>query len=106
MLLIWGQVSPFMEKGNVREYLRDHPEVAVLPILPQIADGLEYLHSKDVVHGDIRGVCRVNAHSEGCTRTDSQSHIGRITSWCPRRESRTFLTLACQRFRSMCVAYW
>lgn len=67
MLLSFDQVSPFMEKGNIREYLRDHPEVAILPLLLQIADGLEYLHSKDVVHGDIRGVCHKRCFRESRT---------------------------------------
>lgn len=45
-----------MEHGNIREYLKGDPDVPRLPMIWQIADGMDYLHSKNVVHGDIRGV--------------------------------------------------
>ena len=45
-----------MERGNIREYLREYPDIPKLPMLRRIAGGLEYLHSQNVIHGDIRGV--------------------------------------------------
>ncbi|KAJ7026721.1 kinase-like domain-containing protein [Mycena alexandri] len=48
-------VSPWMEHGTVLKYLRDHGRTDVDKLLYEIAQGLEYLHLHDVVHGDLRG---------------------------------------------------
>jgi len=50
-------VSPWMENGDVLEYLRQYPERNRVKLLLQIAMGLEYLHTFDpvVVHGDLKG---------------------------------------------------
>ncbi|KAJ6486748.1 hypothetical protein C8R45DRAFT_267767 [Mycena sanguinolenta] len=52
-------VSPwmnFMKHGTILKYLRDHGCAAVTRLLLEIAQGLDYLHSMDVVHGDLRGI--------------------------------------------------
>ncbi|KDQ16918.1 hypothetical protein BOTBODRAFT_129246 [Botryobasidium botryosum FD-172 SS1] len=46
-------VSPYMQNGNAREYARKHPGMNCLRILLQVAEGLEYLHGLNAVHGDI-----------------------------------------------------
>ncbi|KDQ52315.1 hypothetical protein JAAARDRAFT_139068, partial [Jaapia argillacea MUCL 33604] len=50
-------VSPFMENGTILEYTicytLSHPEITHL--LLQVAEGLEYLHDENIVHGDLRG---------------------------------------------------
>ncbi|KAF7347172.1 Kinase-like protein [Mycena venus] len=48
-------VSPWMKHGTVLNYLKEHGHTAVDKILYEVAQGLEYLHSCDVVHGDLRG---------------------------------------------------
>ncbi|EIN10219.1 kinase-like protein, partial [Punctularia strigosozonata HHB-11173 SS5] len=51
-------VSPWMTNGTVIDYLkRCHPpsQAVVDRLLVEIARGLSYLHSQDVVHGDLRG---------------------------------------------------
>ncbi|KAJ7812049.1 kinase-like domain-containing protein [Mycena leptocephala] len=48
-------VSPWMKYGTVSKYLRDRGRGAVSRLLLEIAQGLEYLHSKSIVHGDLRG---------------------------------------------------
>ncbi|KAJ7619423.1 kinase-like domain-containing protein [Roridomyces roridus] len=48
-------VSPWMEHGTVLNYLKDHGRANVDKVLFEVAQGLEYLHSHDVVHGDLRG---------------------------------------------------
>ncbi|KAI5119291.1 hypothetical protein M0805_008206 [Coniferiporia weirii] len=47
-------VSEFMECGTVMRYVKDHPEHDVIHLILGIAEGLVYLHEKDVVHGDIK----------------------------------------------------
>ncbi|KAJ7202467.1 kinase-like domain-containing protein [Mycena haematopus] len=49
-------ISPWMEHGTVINYLKTHGYANVDKLLYEIAQGLEYLHSKNIVHGDLRGV--------------------------------------------------
>ncbi|KAJ7482316.1 kinase-like domain-containing protein, partial [Mycena galericulata] len=48
-------VSPWMEHGTVLKYLKDHGHANVDKLLSEIAQGLQYLHSQNIVHGDLRG---------------------------------------------------
>ncbi|KAJ7762147.1 kinase-like domain-containing protein [Mycena metata] len=48
-------VSPWLEHGTVLKYLNDHGRQNVDKLLFEIAQGLEYLHSQNIVHGDLRG---------------------------------------------------
>ncbi|KAF6752648.1 TKL/TKL-ccin protein kinase [Ephemerocybe angulata] len=47
-------ISPYCERKSVLEYIKAHPEVIRLPIILGVAKGLQYLHSRDAIHGDIR----------------------------------------------------
>ncbi|KAJ6524513.1 kinase-like domain-containing protein, partial [Mycena capillaripes] len=51
-------VSPWMEHGTVMNYLRVHGHAnrtdKALQLF-EIAQGLQYLHSRNIVHGDLRG---------------------------------------------------
>ncbi|KAJ6476320.1 kinase-like domain-containing protein, partial [Mycena sanguinolenta] len=48
-------VSPWMEHGTVISYLKTHGHANVDKLLYEVAQGLEYLHSHNLVHGDLRG---------------------------------------------------
>ncbi|KAJ7133061.1 kinase-like domain-containing protein [Mycena epipterygia] len=48
-------VSPWMEHGTILNYLKLHGRANVDKLLFEIAQGLEYLHSRNIVHGDLRG---------------------------------------------------
>ncbi|KAF9499684.1 kinase-like protein [Pleurotus eryngii] len=48
-------VSPWIENGTVMSYLRKRRGVNVAQLLFEVAQGLEYLHSMKVCHGDLRG---------------------------------------------------
>ncbi|KAJ7235848.1 kinase-like domain-containing protein [Mycena rebaudengoi] len=48
-------VSPWMEHGTVLKYLQEHGRRSVDKFLSEIAQGLQYLHSQNIVHGDLRG---------------------------------------------------
>ncbi|CUA67887.1 Kinesin light chain [Rhizoctonia solani] len=47
-------VSPWMEFGNLRDYLKQHPHINRLSVVIQVVEGLAYLHSVPMVHGDIK----------------------------------------------------
>ncbi|KAI9215966.1 kinase-like domain-containing protein, partial [Blastocladiella britannica] len=47
-------VMPLMEGGNVTEYAKDRPHEH-LRLLHETAQGMAYLHSKSIVHGDLKG---------------------------------------------------
>ncbi|KAJ7920040.1 kinase-like domain-containing protein [Mycena leptocephala] len=48
-------VSPWMKHGTILKYLRARGRGDMNRLLFEIAQGLEYLHSRNVVHGDLRG---------------------------------------------------
>jgi serine/threonine protein kinase len=65
-------VSPWMGHGTVMDYLKNHGHENVDKLvgslsrsnrctditlqLYEVAQGLQYLHSRNIVHGDLRGV--------------------------------------------------
>ncbi|KAF9643105.1 kinase-like protein [Thelephora ganbajun] len=48
-------VSPWMPDGTLLQYLNKYPGANRVSIMIGVADGLSYLHSSDVVHGDMKG---------------------------------------------------
>ncbi|KAJ7062117.1 kinase-like domain-containing protein [Mycena amicta] len=48
-------VCPWMKNGTVCKYIKNNPSQPVEALLLEIANGLQYLHSQLVVHGDLRG---------------------------------------------------
>ncbi|KAK1219883.1 hypothetical protein PQX77_017363 [Marasmius sp. AFHP31] len=48
-------VSPWMFNGTASEFLKRRPKADVDKLLYEVAQGIEYLHSEGVVHGDIKG---------------------------------------------------
>ncbi|KXN84740.1 Serine/threonine-protein kinase HT1 [Leucoagaricus sp. SymC.cos] len=49
-----GIVSPWITNGDLRGYLTKYPDTPRLPFILDIISGLEYLHSLDIVHGDLK----------------------------------------------------
>ncbi|KAI9207839.1 kinase-like domain-containing protein [Polychytrium aggregatum] len=49
-------VSPFMPRGTLSTYVSDHTPRSEerLRLLFQVAAGMAYLHSKDIIHGDLK----------------------------------------------------
>ncbi|KAJ6474388.1 kinase-like domain-containing protein [Mycena vulgaris] len=48
-------VSPWMAHGTVLKFLNDYRRANVIELLSEIAQGLQYLHLENIVHGDLRG---------------------------------------------------
>ncbi|RDB27522.1 Serine/threonine-protein kinase STY8 [Hypsizygus marmoreus] len=50
-----GLVSPWMENGNVNEFLRKNPDADRRLLVSDVASGMLYLHQNGVIHGDFKG---------------------------------------------------
>ncbi|KAJ7233175.1 kinase-like domain-containing protein, partial [Mycena rebaudengoi] len=48
-------VSPWMAYGTVLQYLNEHGRSNVDKLLFEVVQGLQYIHSCNIVHGDLRG---------------------------------------------------
>ncbi|KAF9257053.1 kinase-like protein, partial [Marasmius fiardii PR-910] len=48
-------VAPWMANGEITKYLKVNPTHDRLRVLSEIAAGLMYLHSRNIIHGDIKG---------------------------------------------------
>ncbi|EDR06616.1 uncharacterized protein LACBIDRAFT_299574 [Laccaria bicolor S238N-H82] len=60
-------VSPWMENGNITEYLRRHPHANRLLLIWDIILGVQFLHENQVIHGDLKGLnVLVNRSGRGC----------------------------------------
>ncbi|KAJ7690911.1 kinase-like domain-containing protein [Mycena olivaceomarginata] len=82
-------VSPWMKYGTVLKYLRDRGCGDVDRLLLEIAQGLDYLHSMNIVHGDLRGTNILISDDENAclsdfglatTISDADSTAGALTS--------------------------
>ncbi|KDQ19166.1 hypothetical protein BOTBODRAFT_485672 [Botryobasidium botryosum FD-172 SS1] len=47
-------VSPWIPNGDLLTYLKSHPQIDRKAMVLEIAGALEYLHKKEVVHGDVK----------------------------------------------------
>jgi len=51
-----AMISPLCHNGDVSQYLLSNPRVDRQAIIVGVANSLEYLHWRNVVHGDLKGV--------------------------------------------------
>jgi len=70
-------LSPWMEQGDMTQFLEHNPEVDRMKLILQIAEGLRYLHTYKpiVVHGDLKGAnVLVSESGEACLGDFGLSH--------------------------------
>ncbi|KAF7368756.1 hypothetical protein MVEN_00200700 [Mycena venus] len=106
-------VSPWMKNGTVLEYLESHGRGEVDRLLLETAEGLRYLHSMNIVHGDLRGnnilisddfsVClsdfglaNIICDSETTVAASSSNHAGSTRWFAPELIRPT--AFGCDRF--------
>ncbi|KAG8792909.1 hypothetical protein FRC12_004495 [Ceratobasidium sp. 428] len=51
-----GLVSPWMHNGSLPQYLLRYPRTNRCNLSIQVAEGVVYLHSQNIIHGDLKGV--------------------------------------------------
>ncbi|KAH7338686.1 WD40-repeat-containing domain protein [Rhizoctonia solani] len=51
-----GMVSEWMDNGNLHEYLRKNSHVDQFQLSIHVASGLAYMHTYDMVHGDLKAL--------------------------------------------------
>jgi serine/threonine protein kinase len=47
-------ISPLCPSGNIKRYITINPSANKLQLIKEVAVGLKYLHSENVIHGDIQ----------------------------------------------------
>ncbi|CAE6511723.1 unnamed protein product [Rhizoctonia solani] len=68
-----GMVSEWMENGNLHQYLRKYPGADRYQLCIHIASGLEYMHTRSTVHGDLKAA-NVLVSSDGVARLSDFDH--------------------------------
>ncbi|KAF9643033.1 kinase-like protein [Thelephora ganbajun] len=48
-------ISDWMSGGDLQEYIKKHPDTDRLKLLCDVTKGLCYLHSRNMIHGDLKG---------------------------------------------------
>jgi len=51
-----GFVCPWMENGNIVTFLENTSHTDCVPLSLDVVQGLKYLHSQSIIHGDIKGL--------------------------------------------------
>jgi len=63
----FAMVSAWMENGNINELVKKDPHVNRIELLADVANGLKYMHSRRIVHGDLKGAnILINEHRRAC----------------------------------------
>ena len=110
-------VSVWMPGGELSEYISTHPCAdrlslvgchhtildyeLTIPQLSDVANGLSYLHSHSVIHGDLKGVCEVkNCLPNLLTRVLAKHPCGR---YGPRTAHRLLPRWRRFRLRARCI---
>ncbi|KZS88720.1 kinase-like protein [Sistotremastrum niveocremeum HHB9708] len=61
---VFALVSPWMERGTLLEYVKPCSDGHRCIMLLEVCKGLEYLHERNIVHGDLKG-CNILVTGQG-----------------------------------------
>ncbi|KEP47618.1 tyrosine kinase family catalytic domain protein, partial [Rhizoctonia solani 123E] len=65
-----AMVSPWLENGDLKSFIRDNPGVDRCALCTQVTDGVAYLHGRGVVHGDLKAANILISHDQTVKITD------------------------------------
>ncbi|KAJ7902954.1 kinase-like domain-containing protein [Mycena leptocephala] len=73
-------ISPWMENGNLAEFLKTIPtDIVRTSLILDIASGVEYLHNQHVLHGDLKAANILVTHSHrACIAVSGLSSIALV----------------------------
>ncbi|KXN81075.1 Serine/threonine-protein kinase HT1, partial [Leucoagaricus sp. SymC.cos] len=86
-------VSPLMDNGSLREYLKKNPAIPRLPLVQDVVNGLLYLHQSKIVHGDLKAVNVVVSDDGRALITDFGLSYIAMTTLMDSTKVNTALTL-------------
>lgn len=88
-------ITKFYENGNVMAYLKNRSRVDKMVIITQIAEGLAYLHSRFIIHGDIKGDnILINDKGQACLADFGQARILQASGFTTNTQSGTWRYMA------------
>jgi len=81
----YSLVTPWMEKGDLMTHLRRNPNTPCRSLIVGIATGLRYLHTREIVHADLRAE-NILMDDQGNPRISDfgLSHVRNTTSLADR----------------------
>ncbi|KAF8526297.1 kinase-like domain-containing protein [Hysterangium stoloniferum] len=47
-------IFPWYSNGSISEYFNNHPTVDPLPLILEVASGIQFMHDRGIVHGDLK----------------------------------------------------
>ncbi|KAG6859766.1 hypothetical protein C0995_004359, partial [Termitomyces sp. Mi166 len=83
-------VSPWMQNGNIIEYLEQYPRAPRMTLTADVANGLTYLHKMNIIHGSLMGSnILVNDVGRALVADFSNSSVSvsSLTTWAPQSEA-------------------
>uniref|UniRef100_A0A0W0FAJ2 Kinase-like protein n=1 Tax=Moniliophthora roreri TaxID=221103 RepID=A0A0W0FAJ2_MONRR len=81
-------VSQWMVNGDIVAYISSHPEADVQRLILNVVDGLTFMHTLGVVHGDLKsGNVLINEEHNACLSDFGLSTIHHTNTMTPRIDS-------------------
>ncbi|WWC98460.1 hypothetical protein V866_005351 [Kwoniella sp. B9012] len=122
----WFLVSPWMKNGRITDYIRSDAgsKVDRIALIHGVAQGMDYLHSRDVLHGDLKGqniliddegrprLCdfglsqiKIDITSKSANPTEMESNAGTLRFLPPERLNLSPLTRECDVYSFAMTIY-